>query len=137
MAQPGSRKPQKKYSQGLSNPLSDHCSTTQSPDRWDYASLYTERALGQGGVVTFADIGCGYGGLLVNLSKLFPGKSGPRHGDQSQSSDYVVDRDQSSARVNPASTAISPASKGNAMKYLPCFAKGQLEKMFFLTRSAL
>merc|ERR1711962_987101 len=73
---PGSKKSQKKYyrQRAHTNPLSDHCfDYPVSPDQWDYASLYTKEAVGSSGkLVTFADIGCGYGGLLVNLSKHFP-----------------------------------------------------------------
>ena len=90
-----SKKPQKKYyrQRAHTNPLSDHCfDYPVSPDQWDYASLYTKEAVGSSGkLVTFADIGCGYGGLLVNLSKHFPDNLALGMEIRVKVSDYVVD----------------------------------------------
>ena len=73
--------------------MSDHCfDYPVSPDQWDYASLYTKEAVGSSGkLVTFADIGCGYGGLLVNLSKHFPDNLALGMEIRVKVSDYVVD----------------------------------------------
>ena len=37
--------------------------------QYDWSDLYPDHADGR---VEFADIGCGYGGLLVQLSPMFP-----------------------------------------------------------------
>ena len=41
--------------------------------------------------VTFADIGCGYGGLLVSLSKMFPDNLALGMEIRVKVSDYVID----------------------------------------------
>jgi len=41
--------------------------------------------------VTFADIGCGYGGLLVSLSKMFPNNLALGMEIRVKVSDYVID----------------------------------------------
>jgi len=132
-----SKKPQKKYyrQRAHTNPLSDHCfDYPVSPDEWEYARMYTEEALGSSKRrVTFADIGCGYGGLLVNLSSLFPHNLAMGMEIRVKVSDYVVDRIKALREANPGKFGNIACIRGNAMKYLPCFfAKGQLEKMFFL-----
>ncbi|XP_078057402.1 tRNA (guanine-N(7)-)-methyltransferase isoform X2 [Mustelus asterias] len=68
--------------------------------------------------VEFADIGCGYGGLLEIRVKV---------------SDYVIDRIKSLRGSNPGKYQNIACIRSNAMKYLPnFFKKGQLSKMFFL-----
>ncbi len=65
--------PQKKYfrQRAHSNPFSDHDLTYPvHPGAMDWAALYPQA--GPGRAVEFADVGCGYGGLLVSLSPLFP-----------------------------------------------------------------
>lgn len=83
--------------------------------------------------VTFADIGCGYGGLLVSLSKMFPGNLALGMEIRVKVSDYVIDRIKALRTENPGQYRNIACLRSNAMKYLPCFfEKGQLEKMFFL-----
>ena len=91
------RKPQKKYyrQRAHTNPLSDHCfDYPVCPARWEYEKLYSPEAVGSSDdprKVTFADIGCGYGGLLVNLSKVFPTNLALGMEIRVKVSDYVVD----------------------------------------------
>lgn len=83
--------------------------------------------------VEFADIGCGYGGLLVELSPLFPDMLMLGLEIRVKVSDYVQDRIRSLRESNPGSYQNIACLRSNAMKYLPnFFFKGQLSKMFFL-----
>ena len=64
--------PKKKFyrQRAHSNPIADHCfDYPVSPEKCDWSELYPSHP---NGVVEFADIGCGYGGLLVQLSPMFP-----------------------------------------------------------------
>ena len=64
--------PKKKFyrQRAHSNPIADHCfDYPVSPDKYDWSSLYPDHP---SGMVEFADIGCGYGGLLMQLSPMFP-----------------------------------------------------------------
>ena len=83
--------------------------------------------------VEFADVGCGYGGLLVQLSPMFPDKLMIGMEIRVKVSDYVKDRIKALRLQNPGSYNNVACLRSNAMKYLPnFFLKGQLEKMFFL-----
>ncbi|KAK5933800.1 hypothetical protein CgunFtcFv8_014253 [Champsocephalus gunnari] len=83
--------------------------------------------------VEFADIGCGYGGLLVELSPLFPDKLMLGMEIRVKVSDYVQDRIKSLRTSELGGYQNIACIRGNAMKYLPnFFSKAQLSKMFFL-----
>ncbi|XP_013382075.1 tRNA (guanine-N(7)-)-methyltransferase isoform X2 [Lingula anatina] len=83
--------------------------------------------------VEFADIGCGYGGLLVALSPMFPDKLMVGMEIRVKVSDYVKDRITALRTQNPGQYQNIACLRTNAMKYLPnYFRKGQLSKMFFL-----
>lgn len=83
--------------------------------------------------VEFADIGCGYGGLLVDLSPLFPDKLMLGMEIRVKVSDYVKDRIVALRNKHPGQYQNIACIRTNAMKYLPnFFEKGQLSKMFFL-----
>lgn len=61
--------PQKRYfrQRAHANPFSDHdLKYPTSPDTMDWSSLLP-RMVQVGGKVEFADVGCGYGGLLGKL----------------------------------------------------------------------
>ncbi|XP_046385623.1 tRNA (guanine-N(7)-)-methyltransferase isoform X2 [Ischnura elegans] len=75
--------PQKKYfrQRAHSNPIADHCfDYPPSPRLMDWSKLYPKHyppedpyaVQGKTKMVEFADIGCGYGGLLVTLSDKYP-----------------------------------------------------------------
>ena len=56
-----------------SNPIADHCLDYPStPDHIDWSLFYPDFEPATSKGVEFLDIGCGYGGLLVELSPLFP-----------------------------------------------------------------
>ncbi|XP_005924868.1 tRNA (guanine-N(7)-)-methyltransferase [Haplochromis burtoni] len=133
--------PQKRYyrQRAHSNPMAHHTfDYPVCPDKMDWSKLYPDLFTGslsetEPPRVEFADIGCGYGGLLVELSPLFPDKLILGMEIRVKVSDYVQDRIQSLRASNPASYQNIACIRSNAMKYLPnFFCKGQLTKMFFL-----
>jgi len=124
--------PQKKYyrQRAHSNPIADHCfEYPVDPDAMDWSELYPNNK----NSVRFADIGCGYGGLLVQLSPMFPDKNMLGMEIRVKVSDYVRDRVEALRQQNPGEYENVACLRSNAMKFLPnFFYKGQLEKMFFL-----
>ncbi|NP_001005952.1 tRNA (guanine-N(7)-)-methyltransferase [Danio rerio] len=132
--------PQKRYyrQRAHSNPMADH--TFQypvCPEQMDWSPLYPQYFPQQeeagGAQVEFADIGCGYGGLLVQLSQLFPQQLILGLEIRVKVSDYVQDRIRSLRVAEPGRYQNIACLRSNAMKYLPnFFRKGQLSKMFFL-----
>lgn len=84
-------------------------------------------------LVEFADIGCGYGGLLITLSTMFPQTLILGMEIRVKVSDYVMDRIAALRSQSPGQYQNIACLRTNAMKYLPnYFQKGQLKKMFFL-----
>jgi len=84
--------------------------------------------------IRFADIGCGYGGLLIKLGEMFPDKLSVGMEIRVKVSDYVQDRIKALRAQSQGLKYNNVAClRTNAMKYLPnFFAKAQLEKIFFL-----
>lgn len=83
--------------------------------------------------VEFLDIGCGYGGLLIELATLFPRTRILGLEIRVRVFDYVRDRIKALRSQYPNSYNNVAVLRTNAMKYLPnYFTKGQLSKMFFL-----
>ncbi|XP_069509457.1 tRNA (guanine-N(7)-)-methyltransferase [Ambystoma mexicanum] len=146
--------PQKRYyrQRAHSNPMADHTfDYPVKPEKMDWSEHYPEflkprptdlhhdDAMDRGEQkrlevqVEFADIGCGYGGLLVELSSLFPNTLMLGLEIRVKVSDYVRDRIQSLRASHPGQYQNIACIRSNAMKYLPnFFKKGQLSKMFFL-----
>lgn len=137
--------PQKKYyrQRAHSNPIADHCiEYPTKPDAMDWSTLYpkyfsmsnTENAEIIGAKqVELIDVGCGYGGLLVTLSPMFPDSLILGMEIRVKVSDYVMDRVAALRSQNPGQYQNIACLRTNAMKYLPnYFYKGQLKKMFFL-----
>ena len=86
--------------------------------------------------VNFVDVGCGYGGLLVELSPMFPDKLILGMEIRVKVSSYVQERIKAlrlqHSNVHPGYNNIA-CIRSNAMKHMPnFFRKGQVEKMFFL-----
>jgi len=135
---PTAKLPQKKlYRQRAhSNPISDHhFDYPISPDLMDWTTLYPKFFQGpdSNDRVEFLDVGCGYGGLLVELSPLFPEKIMLGMEIRVKVSQYVMDRVKALRELHPGSYENIACIRTNAMKYLPnFFTKGQLTKMFFL-----
>ncbi|CAL7934830.1 unnamed protein product [Xylocopa violacea] len=137
--------PQKKYyrQRAHSNPIADHCFEYPiKPDlmNWNllYPHYYSSNEESKGNNTTqkfveFVDIGCGYGGLLVTLSPMFPDNLILGMEIRVKVSDYVMDRIAALRSQNSGQYQNIACLRTNAMKYLPnYFRKGQLKKMFFL-----
>ncbi|XP_023689100.1 tRNA (guanine-N(7)-)-methyltransferase isoform X2 [Paramormyrops kingsleyae] len=128
--------PQKRYyrQRAHSNPMADHTfDYPLCPEEMDWSQLYPEFFSGPGNAsakagarVEFADIGCGYGGLLVELSLLFPNQLILGLEIRVKVSDYVQDRIRSLRVAESGRYQNIACLRSNAMKYLPnYFAKGQ------------
>ncbi|XP_057654032.1 tRNA (guanine-N(7)-)-methyltransferase [Diorhabda carinulata] len=131
--------PQKRFyrQRAHSNPIADHCfNYPHSPDLMEWSNLYPEKFKNNKEncpLVEFADIGCGYGGLLITLSPMFPNTLMLGMEIRVKVSDYVMDRIKALRSQNPDEYQNIACLRSNAMKYLPnFFKKGQLKKMFFL-----
>ncbi|MGH0162284.1 UNVERIFIED_CONTAM: hypothetical protein FKN15_048459 [Acipenser sinensis] len=136
-------RPQKRYyrQRAHSNPMADH--TFQypvKPEKMDWFQHYPEffkplaesgnhekkdsqEETRQGPMVEFADIGCGYGGLLVELSPLFPDRLMLGLEIRVKVSDYVKDRIRSLRENHLGQYQNIACIRSNAMKYLPNFFK--------------
>ncbi|KAK4302296.1 hypothetical protein Pmani_025620 [Petrolisthes manimaculis] len=130
--------PQKKYyrQRAHSNPIADHnFDYPVCPSAMDWSPYYPKYFPGNK-KVEVADIGCGYGGLLVALAELFPETLMLGMEIRVKVSDFVVDRIHSlreEKEDTPGGYQNIACIRTNAMKYLPnFFEKGQLSKMFFL-----
>ncbi|XP_072308902.1 tRNA (guanine-N(7)-)-methyltransferase [Eucyclogobius newberryi] len=132
--------PQKKFyrQRAHSNPMAHHeFDYPVCPEEMDWSALFPhffkQNSSDSEPKVEFADIGCGYGGLLVELSTLFPTRLALGLEIRVKVSDYVRDRITALREAEPGKYQNIACIRGNAMKYLPnFFAKGQLSKMFFL-----
>ncbi|CCH62346.1 hypothetical protein TBLA_0H00540 [Henningerozyma blattae CBS 6284] len=122
-----------------SNPFSDHqLDYPISPDQMDWFRLYphyydeTKKEMTQ--KVTIADIGCGFGGLLIKLSPSFPQDLILGMEIRVQVTNYVEDRIIALRNNHVKKNGYQNINviRGNAMKFLPnFFEKGQLSKLFF------
>lgn len=122
-----------------SNPLSDsHFPVPISPSQVDYSVHYpqlfpspdkfdgTKR-------IEFADVGCGFGGLLISLSTIFPESLMIGMELRDKVTEYVKERIVALRASNPGQYENISVVRTNSMKYIPnYFEKGQLTKMFFL-----
>ncbi|KAK7082601.1 tRNA (guanine-N(7)-)-methyltransferase [Halocaridina rubra] len=132
--------PQKKYyrQRAHSNPIADHnFDYPVCPGSVDWSIHFPKYFPGDGiKKVEFADIGCGYGGLLVSLAQTFPDTLMLGMEIRVKVSDFVVDRIlglRETQKDVPGGYQNVACIRTNAMKYLPnFFEKGQLSKMFFL-----
>ncbi|SCW04063.1 LAFE_0H05094g1_1 [Lachancea fermentati] len=133
--------PKKRYyrQRAHSNPFSDHqLEYPLSPNDMDWRKLYPyfydESKGDMTKEVTIADIGCGFGGLLIDLSPAFPDKLILGMEIRVQVTNYVEDRIIALRANNVKTNAYQNINvlRGNAMKFLPnFFHQAQLEKMFF------
>lgn len=105
----------------------------------DWVPLYPCLAQTPSLRVEIVDVGCGYGGLLLGLSPLFPDKLILGIEIRIQVTNYILNkikaiRLQYSQLSNGHGTSYSniAALRTNAMKFLPnLFQKAQLTKIFF------
>ncbi|EPB70918.1 putative tRNA (guanine-N(7)-)-methyltransferase [Ancylostoma ceylanicum] len=131
---PGQKELVKMKQRAHSNPHSDHdIEYPRTPAEMDWKKLYGDYA--EGRQVKFADIGCGYGGLLMKLSPMFPEVLMVGLEIRVKVSDFVQEKIKA-LRLRSAETGDFrnvACLRSNAMKYLPnYFYKHQLSKMFFL-----
>lgn len=123
-----------------SNPFSDHrLDYPVSPSDMDWSKLYPayydENEKQMISDVEIADVGCGYGGLMIPLAKHYPRTLILGMEIRVQVTQYVEDRiialRNQSKNKSPNYQNIA-VLRGNAMKFLPnFFKKAQLSKMFF------
>ncbi|XP_022918503.2 tRNA (guanine-N(7)-)-methyltransferase [Onthophagus taurus] len=127
--------PQKRYyrQRAHSNPIADHCiDYPLTPDHMEWEKLYPKYSKDTN-VVKFADIGCGYGGLLLALSKMYPETLSLGMEIRVKVSDYVMDRIKALRSQFRDEYENIACLRTNAMKYLVnYFNKAQLTKIFFL-----
>jgi len=126
--------PQKKFyrQRAHANPMSDHdIRYPITPDHMNWTELYGDYAVNR--KVEFVDIGCGYGGLLISLSPMYPESLMLGMEIRVKVSDFVQDKIAALRKNNPGQYCNVACLRTNAMKYLPnYFKKHQLSKMFFL-----
>ncbi|WOK96388.1 hypothetical protein Cni_G05095 [Canna indica] len=140
------RLPRKRFyrARAHSNPLSDsHFPIPICPAEFDYSHHYPyffpsggedhKNGSASPRKVRFADIGCGFGGLLVSLSRLFPDTLMLGMELRDKVTEYVKERILALRASNPGQYENISVVRTNSMKYLPnYFGKAQLSKMFFL-----
>ena len=81
---------------------------------------------------TILDIGCGFGGLLMHLSTLYPNHLSLGMEIREQVSNYVGERIRANRLSEPSSCHNVSIIRTNTMKYLVNYIrKGQCEKLFF------
>ncbi|KAI5959195.1 hypothetical protein CANMA_004122 [Candida margitis] len=125
-----------------SNPFSDHrLDYPTSPSTMDWSAIYPSASLGQNSnsnsrKVEIADIGCGFGGLMIDLGPQFPDSLILGMEIRVQVTQYVEDRILALRKLHESDPVYKYDNigviRGNAMKFLPnFFAKSQLSKMFF------
>ncbi|KAI7853578.1 guanine-N(7)--methyltransferase-like protein [Circinella umbellata] len=132
--------PQKRYyrQRAHANPFSDHqLDYPVKPEDMDWTKHYPEYYPAKEGQVQkkveFADIGCGYGGLLISMAKSFPDNLMLGMEIRTKVEDYVYERIKALRIQEPGHYQNVSIMRMNAMKFLPnFFEKGQLTKMFFL-----
>ncbi|GBE88460.1 guanine-N-7 methyltransferase [Sparassis latifolia] len=133
--------PQKRHyrQRAHANPFSDHAlSYPHSPHACDWSILYPAFA-GSGKTPEFADVGCGFGGLLIALAPLFPDTLMLGMEIRVQVSQYVRDRILA-LRATSNTPSSSPGQyqnvsvvRANSMKFTPnYFPKHSLSALFFL-----
>ncbi|WCJ33486.1 tRNA (guanine-N-7) methyltransferase [Euphorbia peplus] len=122
-----------------SNPLSDsHFPVPISPCHVDYCLHFPQdfplsSEVNNSKKIQFADVGCGFGGLLISLSTLFPDTLMIGMELRDKVSEYVKERILGLRVANPGQYQNVSVVRTNSMKYIPnYFGKGELSKMFFL-----
>lgn len=112
------------------NPLShnDCYEYPSHPEEIDWTCMYPSS---ENPVVRLLDVGCGFGGLTITLSKLFPDKHVLGLEIREKVCEFVRLRIEE-LRKEKSECMNGAVLRTNAMKYLPnFFHKGQLEKIFF------
>lgn len=132
--------PQKRYFRQRAhvNPIADHNFTYPlSPNETDWSDLYgynKEKVNDVEPKIRYLDVGCGFGGLLIALSRVMePGDLALGMEIRSKVSEYVQRRILALRTQEPGCFGNVWCIRTNAMRYIPNYIhKGQLHKMFFL-----
>src|SRR5690348_3148523 len=117
--------PQKKYyrQRAHCNPFSDFdFDYPVHPEKMDWSTLYKEfyeSSKEHRPLPEFADIGCGFGGLLVALSSLYPSTLMLGLEIRLQVSEYVRDRIKAYRQQAEPKCQNVAVLRTNAMKFLP------------------
>uniref|UniRef100_A0A7R9Y181 tRNA (guanine-N(7)-)-methyltransferase n=1 Tax=Prasinoderma coloniale TaxID=156133 RepID=A0A7R9Y181_9VIRI len=118
------------------NPLADQSFDVPArPSAVGWEGKFTPEAWrAGGGRIAFADVGCGFGGLLMALSAKFPDKLCVGMELRDKVSAYVQERIAGHREESGGQRAGNACCmRVNAMKALPnYFERGTLEKLFFL-----
>eukprot|EP00171_Calliarthron_tuberculosum_P013173 IDg13173t1 len=111
-----------------SNPLNDGAFVPpEGPLAFAASGVFTD-----GGAPEWADIGCGYGGLLAALSAAFPEKRMLGMEIRDRVAAYCGERVRSLRAAHPGEYGNIAFVRTNAMKLLPYyFARASLDKLFF------
>lgn len=126
--------PQKRFyrQRAHANPFSDHdLEYPACPSAMDWSTFFPNA---KDRTVEIADIGCGFGGLLVALAPHFPESLILGMEIRTQVETYVHEKIRALRHTEQESGQYDNISvlRANAMKFLPnFFHKGQLKKMFF------
>ncbi|EIE27311.1 guanine-7-methyltransferase, partial [Coccomyxa subellipsoidea C-169] len=120
-----------------SNPLNDaNFDVPAHPDQYDWQpeeNAVTASSSDESPAVRFADVGCGFGGLLVKLAPVYADTLMLGMELRDKVSEYVKERVLALRRENPGQYSNISCLRTNAQKYLVhYFRKGQLTKLFFL-----
>ncbi|KIV98891.1 tRNA (guanine-N(7)-)-methyltransferase [Verruconis gallopava] len=125
--------PQKRHyrQRAHANPFSDHRLTyPDCPDAMDWSEYYPAYA-GQSKSVEFADIGCGFGGLLFALSPRFPESLILGMEIRTAVTEFVQEKIKALRHQDPSTYQNVACLRANTMKFMPnFFRKGQLTKIF-------
>ncbi|KAI8977067.1 guanine-N(7)--methyltransferase [Mycotypha africana] len=140
MSETEAKLPRKRFyrQRAHANPFSDHnLEYPAKPELMDWTRHYPQYFPAKEGQpvkkVEFADIGCGYGGLLIALAPLFPDTLMMGMEIRTKVEDYVYERIKALRVQRPGEYQNVSIMRMNAMKFLPnFFEKGQLSKVFFL-----
>lgn len=101
-------------------------------------SIYYPNNTQDNSKVEFVDIGCGYGGLLITLSKMFPTTLILGIEIRVKVSDYVMDRIAALRSQFPNEYCNIACLRSNAMKYLPnYFKKAQVDTLMFKKKPSI
>lgn len=111
-----------------SNPLNDGAFVPpEGPSAFAASDVFAG-----GGAPEWADIGCGYGGLLAALSAAFPDKRMLGMEIRDRVAAYCEERVRALRKAHPGEYGNVAFVRTNAMKLLPYyFGRASLEKLFF------
>ncbi|KAK9842435.1 hypothetical protein WJX84_008682 [Apatococcus fuscideae] len=122
----GQKAPRKRFyrTRAHSNPLSDMYFPVPSCPKEDAPETPK---------VEFADVGCGFGGLLIRLAPLFPDRLMVGMEIRDKVAEYVQERIANLRREHEGQYQNISCIRTNSQKFLVhYFCKGQLQKLFFL-----